>query len=117
MEIRDAVLRWARAAGVYARYGGAPCSAVRQIGAAARAASVALDDVEAEYRAGRDSVPSPYDMGWVARILAADWGARLADHQAPVRELGPFDEHPEFRRGWEEARQAAGLILSLVSSD
>jgi hypothetical protein len=72
--------------------------------------------MEAAYRSGRDAVPSPYDMGWVARLLSNNLDARLADHQAPIQEIGQFDEDLEYRRGWEGAQQAAALILSLVSS-
>jgi hypothetical protein len=111
MEPRDAVLNWIRAAGVYARYGGVPCPAIRSIGAAARAAGIPPDEVSAVYAASRDAVPTPYVLGWVARILETDWSARLSDHGAPVREIGPFDEEASYRQGWHDARQAAAVIM------
>jgi hypothetical protein len=111
MDLRDAVLHWIRAAGVYARYGGVPCPAIRAIGAAARAAGFPLDEVCAVYAASRDAVPTPYELGWVARLLATDWSARLSDHGAPAREIGPFDADAAYRQGWHDARQAAAVIM------
>ena len=107
---RDAVLAWARAAGVYARYGGVPCDAVRAIGHAASSKGIPSEDVEQAYLDGRNTRPSPYWMGWVARILFHDLGARM-DMGAPMRELGEFHKTPEYKQGWADAQEASRVIL------
>jgi hypothetical protein len=113
MTIRDAVLGWARALGVYSRYGGVPCKAARAIGGAGASAGIPWEDIERAYSEGR-TAPTPYLMGWVARILAHDPEAQM-DMRAPVEELGRFDVTPEYERGWQDAREAALAIIQTRS--
>jgi hypothetical protein len=109
--VRDAVLRWARAAGVYARYQGVPCAAVRAIGGAAADTRVPVQDLAHAYNEGRWSRPTPYWMGWVAQLLAHDPSARM-DMRAPLEELGAFDHSRNYKKGWADARKAAQVILA-----
>jgi hypothetical protein len=111
MMVRDAVLGWARAVGVYSRYGGVPCEAVRAIGGAGAFAGVPWEDMERAYSEGC-TTPTPYLMGWVARILAHDPEARM-DMRAPIEELGRFDVTSEYERGWQDSWEAALVIMQM----
>jgi len=115
-ESLEAVLGWIRAAAVYARYGGRPCDAVRAIGGAARAAGLSAEAMIAAYEAAYAEMPTPYVMGWVARLLTEP-GARLADYDRPFAELGDFDQRAEYRHGWRDAQRAAATILGACAPD
>jgi hypothetical protein len=113
MAVRDAVLGWVRALGVYARYGGVPCEFVRVVCDAGLLMGLSWKEMERIYSEGRVA-PTPYLMGWVARLLAHDSGAWI-DMRASTEELGRFDVTPEYERGWQDSWKAALAIMQMMT--
>jgi hypothetical protein len=112
--VKDAARAWVVAAAHYSRLGGRPCKFTRSVGGACHAAGLSIEDMTKEFKRAMSRELTPYIMGWIAHVLWTDWSAKLEDHQLPKRMLGQFDDSPEYQLGWEDAKRASAILLSLA---